>query len=123
MWVTQNLELKHVGQYDKILLTSQTLLASKEAENTYEWIDWIITENRALHFCEKDRIQIHTKRNLDKVSTETLKIQMGTVVEVMEKYLAKKLPKKFGVAFDGWSEDGVHYLAVFAVGDFVSNEG
>ena len=42
---------------------------------------------------------------------------MGTVVEV-KKDLAKTLPKKFGVAFDGWSEHGVHYLAVFAVGDF-----
>jgi hypothetical protein len=115
-------KLKHVGQYDKILLTSQTLLVSKEAENTYKWIHWIITENRELDFCEKDRVQIHTKGNLDKVSTETLKIQMGAVVEVMEKDLAWKLPNKFGVAFDGWSEDGVHHLAVFAAGDFVPNE-
>ena len=122
-WVTQHLKLKHVGQYDKFLLTSQTLLVSNEAENTYKWIDWIITENRELHFGEKDRVQIHTKGNLDKISTETLKIRMGAVVEVMEKDLARKLPNKFGVAFDGWSEHGVHYLAVFAVRDFVPNEG
>ena len=42
-WVSQHLKLKHVGQYDKILLMSQTLLVSKEAENTYKWVDWIIT--------------------------------------------------------------------------------
>ena len=47
---------------------------------------------------------------------------MGTAVEVMEKDLAKKLPNKFGVAFDGWSEHGVHYLAVFTVEVFVPNE-
>ena len=114
--------MKYVGQYDKILLMSQTLLVSKEAENTYKWIDWIITENRELYFCEKDRIRIHTKGTLDKISTETLKIQVGTVVEVMEKDLAKKLLKKFGVAFDRWSEHGVHYLAVFTVEVFVPNE-
>ena len=73
-WVTQYLKLKHVGQYDEILLTSQTLLVSKEAENTYKWIDWIITANRELHFGEKDRVQIYTKGNLDKISTETLMI-------------------------------------------------
>ena len=31
-WITQHLMLKHVRQYDEILLTSQTLLVSKEAE-------------------------------------------------------------------------------------------
>ena len=48
---------------------------------------------------------------------------MGAVVEVMEKDLAKKLHKKFGVAFDKWSEHGVHYLALFAVGDFSQMKG
>ena len=41
----------------------------------------------------------------------------------MEIDLEKKLSKKFGVAFDGWSEHGVHYLAVFALGDFFPNGG
>jgi hypothetical protein len=48
---------------------------------------------------------------------------MGAVVELMEKDLAHKLPKKFGFAFDGWSDHCVHYLAVFALGDFVPYEG
>ena len=39
-----------IGQYDEILMMSQTLLVSNEAENTYKWIDWIITENRELDF-------------------------------------------------------------------------
>ena len=28
-----------IGQYDEILMMSQTLLVSNEAENTYKWID------------------------------------------------------------------------------------
>jgi hypothetical protein len=48
---------------------------------------------------------------------------MSATVEVMENNLKTKLLKKFGVAFDGWSEFGVHYLAVFAVGPGVPNDG
>ena len=47
----------------------------------------------------------------------------GCCGKVMENDLAKELPKKFGVAFDKWSEHGVHYFAAFAVGDFVPHEG
>ena len=34
----------------------------------------------------------------------------------MQLALVKQLPRKFGLAFDGWSDYGVHYVAVFAVG-------
>lgn len=41
---------------------------------------------------------------------------MHATVEVMLLALVKQLPRKFGLAFDGWSDYGVHYVAVFAVG-------
>ena len=34
----------------------------------------------------------------------------------MQRRFSTSLPRHFGVSFDGWSEFGVHYLAVFAVG-------
>ena len=46
---------------------------------------------------------------------------MTKIVQVIELNLAKIVPKKFGIAFDGWSEFSIHYLAVFAVGANVSN--
>ena len=46
---------------------------------------------------------------------------MTKIVQVIELDLAKTLPKKFGIAFDGWSEFSIHYLAVFAVGANVPN--
>ena len=46
---------------------------------------------------------------------------MTKIVQVIELDLAKTLPKKFGFAFDGWSEFSIHYLAVFAVGANVPN--
>ena len=33
----------------------------------------------------------------------------------MESIIAKKLPKKFGIIFDGWSNNSEHFLGVFAV--------
>ena len=41
----------------------------------------------------------------------------------MKADLKKQLPKEFGLAFDGWSEFGIHYVAVFAIGPGVPNNG
>ena len=93
------------------------------AQNIYAWMEWIVAKNRELTFCEKPRVRKYTKNNLEIISTETLKIHMGATVEVLENDFKKSLAKKFGIAFDGWSEHGVHYLAVFAVGCGVPNDG
>jgi hypothetical protein len=41
---------------------------------------------------------------------------MDCLVQVLEANITETLPERSGLAFDGWSENGVHYLAVFAVG-------
>eukprot|EP00957_Ditylum_brightwellii_P172637 13142090-Ditylum_brightwellii.AAC.1 len=46
---------------------------------------------------------------------------MGKTVEMIEEELSKTLPWQFVIAFDGWSEFGVHYLGGFAVGPGVPN--
>ena len=46
---------------------------------------------------------------------------MTKIVQVIELDLTTIFPKKFGIAFDGWSEFSIHYLAVFAVGANVPN--
>ena len=59
--------------------------------------------------------------NLKPISVETLKNQMTKIVQVIELDLAKILPKKFGIALDGWSGFSIHYVAVFAAGANVPN--
>ena len=54
--------------------------------------------------------------NLNPISTKTLKKRMDLLVQVLEYDITKTLPDKFGISFDGWSEGGAHYLAVFACG-------
>ena len=70
---------------------------------------------------KKSLVCKHIMGNLKPISVETLKNQMTKIVQVIELNLAKIVPKKFGIAFDGWSEFSIHYLAVFAVGANVSN--
>jgi hAT family C-terminal dimerisation region len=41
---------------------------------------------------------------------------MDATVAIAEKELQDIFPESFGIAFDGWTEHAVHYLAVFAVG-------
>ena len=69
-----------------------------------------------------EKVRRHTKGNLSNISIKTLKLRIGKTVEIMENYLEKTLPKSFGITFDGWSEFGVHYLGVFAVGPGVPND-
>ncbi len=121
-WVTQHLNLKHSG-YDDEKVSEQSLLISHDAENTWSWIEWIVEENRELNFCEKPRVLKYTRNNLKPISQKTLKSRMEKIVKIMEKDLEKLLPNKFAISIDGWSEHGVHYLAIFAVGPEVLNNG
>ena len=52
-WAFQHLEQKHAGQYESEASTTQTLIYSKEAETTFEWIQWVTSENQELDFVEK----------------------------------------------------------------------
>lgn len=67
-------------------------------------------------FVEKPLVRLYTKGNIDPITRKTLTERLEKVVRQMEFDIMKQLPKKFGVAFDGWSDKGVHYCAVFAVG-------
>jgi hypothetical protein len=97
-------------------VSNQTLLIFDVANNTYDWNRWIVTENRELDFCEKELVRHRTRGNLKPISHKTLKRRLDWIVQIMEEDLTKKIPAIFGVSFDGWTEFGVHYLAVCAVG-------
>jgi hypothetical protein len=88
----------------------------------FDCIDWIAAKNMELDFCKKDHVCMCTKGNLFQILTEMWKLQMSATVEVMDANLNNQLPKKFDLAFDGWSKFGVHYLAVFEIGSGVPDD-
>ena len=79
---TQHLKAKHPDAFTEFP-TTQSLLISPTAHHTYCWIDWIVSENRELDFCDKERVRRHTQNNLNPISTKTLKSRMLTIVEII----------------------------------------
>ena len=130
-WGTQHLAGKHRNEIAEAeaedggsaLMLQQNKILSQKAIDTYEWIDWIVSDNHELTFCEKPRVRRHIKGNLSNISVKTLKVRMERVVLQMQLEFSKSLPIQFGISFDGWSEFGIHYLAVFAVGPDVHPGG
>ena len=47
--------------------------------------------------------------------SKTLRRVIGNLVQVVECKLARLLPEKFAIAFDGWSKNRIHFLAMFAI--------
>jgi hypothetical protein len=107
-WAIQHLKGTHKG-YDDSKVSNHTLLISDAASNPYDWIYWIVSENRDISFCEKELMRHDTRGNLKPISTPTLKKRMHFIVQAIEQVLSKSLPAKFGVSFDGWSEFGVRW--------------
>jgi hypothetical protein len=46
---------------------------------------------------------------------KTMRRYMMNLTELTEKVLIRDLPEKFALEHDGWSHNGTHYLALFAV--------
>jgi hypothetical protein len=91
-WAIQHLK-KHDG-YETHVPSSQTLLISSNADNTYKWIEWIVTENRDLDFLEKKFVQKYTKQSLQSISTETLKKKNACYSRSNATSLSKTFTKK-----------------------------
>jgi len=84
------------------------------AKDIYGWIDWTITSNLPFSFVEQETNRRYSK--LGKISRNTLTKYMEKITERIVIKLTAELTGKFlGLLFDGWSEDGLHMVAIFAV--------
>jgi hypothetical protein len=120
-FVTQHMQRRHKALYCQEIGTLQTTLISKEALSTFEWIEWMTKLNLPFSFVDDDTTKKLTLGNLIPTNSRTLKETMEKIMAVMKVEVARDLPTKTGLAFDGWSDAGVHYLAVFAVGPGVKD--
>ena len=57
-FVTQHFQLKHNELLTQETETNQSLLFTKDASDTYDWISWIVHENQPLSFCESDYVEL-----------------------------------------------------------------
>jgi hypothetical protein len=80
--------------------------------NMYRWIEWIVECNLPFNFIIHPKTRALT--NLKSVSVNTVKKYMERLVVVVEKEIQTRLPDKFGLIIDGWSDGSDHFMAVFA---------
>lgn len=89
-------------------------LVKDRAKDIYGWIDWIITSNLVFSFVEDPKSRQYSK--LGKISRNTLTKYMDKIIErIVVKLTAELAGKLLGLLFDGWSEDGLHMVAIFVV--------
>ncbi|RLN96724.1 hypothetical protein BBJ28_00019689 [Nothophytophthora sp. Chile5] len=84
----------------------------QRAKNMHGWMDWVITNNLPLSFCENPVTRRYT--SMTPVCVETLRSAMDSVTHAVEAKIRVEMPDQFGIVIDGWSHASEHYLAVFA---------
>lgn len=77
-------------------------------------VDWIIIQNLSCSFVMEETTRKYT--NLQTICVNTLKIHK--LCEVLGKKITLPIPEKFGLAFDGWTETTLHFIAIFAIVPF-----
>ena len=85
----------------------------------YGWLDWVVTKGLPFTFCE-DETNCQYSR-LKPLSYKTFMKYLGKVSDLVKQRIAQNLPEVFGLCFDGWSDDSVHYIGLFAY--YVSERG
>ncbi|OWZ00210.1 hypothetical protein PHMEG_00028652 [Phytophthora megakarya] len=86
---------------------------SEEANDMFQWIQWILVRNMPLH-----EVEDALTRAMSKLRPVTVKAVMKCLEGIAINFgqdLTKELGTLFGLMFDGWSHAGVHYIALFAV--------
>jgi hypothetical protein len=101
----------------RIKQATMDMFTDRRSLSTRNWIDHIVTFNLPLTICDnKEYYRSLNPLNFDPICFTTLKNRMDLVTREIEKEISKKLQnKKLGLVFDGWSEDAIHFVGLFAV--------
>ena len=88
-----------------------------KAYSTMRWLRLLISKNLPLSYCDDPEFIDSLKEEFKRVSIKTLKNRMALIVKAVEVWIKTEVAKSshLGLLFDGWSERGTHYLAMFAV--------
>ena len=82
--------------------------ASKKAVNIHSWIQWKIMENREYEFVEKEFTRKYS--SLESITVSTLQKYIAKLTQLVETEIKLSLPTKFGIVFDGWTNNYTHYV-------------
>lgn len=97
-----------------------TLLQSNKAEAAYKWISFIVDSNSPCDIvnqqCYRALVEPnHEGHSKDFVCSNTLMKYIASICEHVVDTIQINLPDQFGIALDGWTENELHFVAIFAV--------
>ena len=108
-----NYESLHCNEErNKTTIKSFVIQVSEAELHTYKWVEWIVMKNQPLSMvdCPLTRAGMQYEETTSKL----LRRHILALHTEMQTTIMKKLPDKFSIIFDGWSEGTVHYIGVSA---------
>lgn len=86
----------------------------QKTRDIFLFAQYIVLEGQPFNCVESAWIRKNTTIQ-STVSRHFISNVINELCEVCMLRVKEKLPKRFGIIFDGWSNDGYHYIATFAV--------
>ena len=118
-WTNLYTHLRVQHDVEKTVHDKQTTLEffggkfiNKKANNIFSWLEWICLELRPFSFVESSLTQKYT--TLQPISKNTFMKYLGLVTRKTEEAIARALPTKFALLYDGWSSASTHYVGIMA---------
>ena len=93
------------SQMDSYFVTSR-------AGNLHQWLDFIINGLLPYSFLEKRTIRKHVIH--EPPARKTFTNYLGMLTELVKRKISLLLPETIALVFDGWSDNGTHFIGVFA---------
>ena len=93
-------------------ITSFVIRINEAERDMFKWVEWIVMTNQPLSIvdCPMTREAIRYKP----ITSKLLRKNILALCKEMQTSIKHKLPDKFSIVFDGWSEGSVHYIGVSA---------
>ncbi len=91
------------------------VIGNDKADRIFMWTDLIVKENLPFTtVANKSFRAIVYKKMVGGMAYNTFMKYIRRLLILLKENIASKLPDRFGLLFDAWSEAGWHYLTVFA---------
>jgi hypothetical protein len=74
----------------------------------------VVVNNLPLHYLDKPENKAFSKHEDAWVSSKTMRKYLQFMAQIVKAKIAARLPDKFAVYFDGWTNRKYHYLGVVA---------
>lgn len=81
--------------------------------NMYLWLNWIVERN--LPLCEVENPTTRSVVKMEPTTARTLKTYMLHTAGRVGAVISAEMGSAFGVMFDGWTNNSIHFLGVYAI--------